>query len=249
MLFLYAAYRIARGARDLYGRVVAGASATVIGFQAFLNMLCMVNLLPMTGKPLPFFSAGGSSIIVTLILVGLILNVSFRSNSWDDADRRRDDLLIIEGGRNAAQRQGSGAPSGWSRLGGWLHSQPAQPASPAVSASQLRKAPVNAPVRAPVNPMLRMSPARNRSNLSGGVGAGNRNSDMTPGAGVRSADNSRTTARSATAATRSATAVRPRNATTDRAAATTTARATIARSANPRDLNDRSSRARKGTPR
>jgi hypothetical protein len=99
LLFLYAAFRIARNAPDLYGRLVAGAAATMIGFQAFLNMLCMVNLLPMTGKPLPFFSAGGSSIIVTLMLVGLIINVSLRSRVSDGSAERRDELLIIEGGR------------------------------------------------------------------------------------------------------------------------------------------------------
>jgi cell division protein FtsW len=102
LLFLFAAYRIAHNASDLYGRIVAGSAATMIGFQAFLNMLCMVNLLPMTGKPLPFFSAGGSSIITTLILVGLILNVSLRSEAKDRANERRDQLLILEGGRTAA---------------------------------------------------------------------------------------------------------------------------------------------------
>jgi cell division protein FtsW len=106
LVFLYAAFCIARNAPDLYGRVVAGAAATMIGFQAFLNMLCMVNLLPMTGKPLPFFSAGGSSIIVTLMLVGLIINVSLRSRVSDGADERRDQLLIIEGGGMSARAGG-----------------------------------------------------------------------------------------------------------------------------------------------
>jgi cell division protein FtsW len=103
LVFLYAAYRIAQNAPDLYGRIVAGAAASMIGFQAFLNMLCTVNILPLTGKPLPFFSAGGSSIIVTLILVGLILNVSLRSTAPDEATARRDQLLILEGGRRAKE--------------------------------------------------------------------------------------------------------------------------------------------------
>jgi cell division protein FtsW len=111
LLFLFAAFRIARAAPDLYGRVIAGSAAGMIGFQAFLNMLCTVNILPMTGKPLPFFSAGGSSIIVTLILVGLILNVSLRSKDTDEARERRDQLLIIDGGRRGAQ--GIGQPLSW----------------------------------------------------------------------------------------------------------------------------------------
>jgi cell division protein FtsW len=106
LLFLYAAFSIARTASDPYGRVIAGAAATTIGCQAFLNMLCMANLLPMTGKPLPFFSAGGSSIIVTLMLVGLILNVSLRSRPTDAAAERRDDLVIITGGQALATAAG-----------------------------------------------------------------------------------------------------------------------------------------------
>jgi cell division protein FtsW len=120
LVFLLSAFLIARNAPDLYGRVVAGSAAAMIGFQAFLNMLCMVNLLPMTGKPLPFFSAGGSSLVVTLILVGLILNVSLRSSSSAAADQRRDQLLIIEGGR-------PGPSIGWPVLfGGGQRQQPVQ---------------------------------------------------------------------------------------------------------------------------
>jgi cell division protein FtsW len=111
LLFLFAAFRIARNAPDLYGRVIAGSAAGMIGFQAFLNMLCTVNILPMTGKPLPFFSAGGSSIIVTLMLVGLILNVSLRSKNADEARERRDQLLIIDGGRR--EMQGGRQPLSW----------------------------------------------------------------------------------------------------------------------------------------
>ena len=98
VIFLYAAFKIARNAPDLYGRVVAGTSATIIGVQAFLNIACVVGLAPVTGKPLPFISYGGTSIIATLILVGLILSVSFRSHVPDSASQRRDQLLILEGG-------------------------------------------------------------------------------------------------------------------------------------------------------
>jgi cell division protein FtsW len=118
LVFLYAAFRIARNAPDLFGRVVAGSAAAMIGFQAFLNMLCTVNLLPMTGKPLPFFSAGGSSIIVTLMLVGLILNVSLRSRGTDEAHARRDELLIIDGGRTNSRT--AGLPVGAAGFSGLL---------------------------------------------------------------------------------------------------------------------------------
>lgn len=98
ILFLYAAFKIARRAPDLFGRIIVGASAAMIGFQAFVNIACVIGLAPVTGKPLPFVSYGGTSIIATLILVGLILAVSFRSDVPDKGARRREELLILEGG-------------------------------------------------------------------------------------------------------------------------------------------------------
>jgi cell division protein FtsW len=181
VLFLYSAYRIAHNANDLYGRMIVGASASVIGFQAFLNMLCAVNLLPITGKPLPFFSAGGSSIIATLILVGLILNVSLRSGRAVEADQRRDGFLIIEGGRNAARYQDEDpGPVGRVRPGRTFRRQPARAASATAKGPRLRTTPApararasgkpasasggpaSAPARASGNPLLNMSPARSR---------------------------------------------------------------------------------------
>jgi cell division protein FtsW len=169
LLFLYAAFRIARNAPDLYGRLVAGAAATMIGFQAFLNMLCMVNLLPMTGKPLPFFSAGGSSIIVTLMLAGLILNVSLRSRVSDGATERRDELLIIEGGRvnsrsssssGGASRDGASGGGGQPLLKGRNSRQPAGAKAPPSIKSQFRKPPAPAQAQSAAKAKLRRPPAR-----------------------------------------------------------------------------------------
>ena len=138
LVFLYAVYHIARDSSDIYGRIVAGSAGTLIGFQAFLNMLCTANLLPLTGKPLPFFSAGGSSIVVTLILVGLILNVSLHSKVQDAAEKKREELIILDGGRRG--------PRGGQRL------EPEQPLrrQPAIAAvakkmRRLRKQPAAAP--------------------------------------------------------------------------------------------------------
>jgi len=46
-----------------------------ITFEAFLNMAVMVNLLPQAGNALPFISYGGSSLLITLISVGILLNI------------------------------------------------------------------------------------------------------------------------------------------------------------------------------
>ena len=90
--------RIAANAPDALGSMIAGSSGVIIGGQAFLNMLCVVGALPTTGKPLPFFSAGGSSIISTMILVGLILSVSLQSSETNVYDFRREQFSVVIGG-------------------------------------------------------------------------------------------------------------------------------------------------------
>lgn len=76
IIIVYAGIRIAMGSRDPFGRLVAGALTGMLGLQAVLNMAAVTGLFAVTGKPLPFMSYGGSSIIVTMVSVGLILSVS-----------------------------------------------------------------------------------------------------------------------------------------------------------------------------
>lgn len=75
-VFVWAGFRIANGARDGFGRLVAGGLTGMIAFQAVLNMAAVTGMMPVTGKPLPFVSYGGSSMIMTMIAVGLLLSVS-----------------------------------------------------------------------------------------------------------------------------------------------------------------------------
>jgi len=76
VIVLYAGIRIAMGARDQFGRLIAGALTGMLTCQAILNMAAVTGVFPVTGKPLPFLSYGGSSMLVTMISVGLILSVS-----------------------------------------------------------------------------------------------------------------------------------------------------------------------------
>ena len=69
-------YRIAASASDSFARYVAFGVTTTILFQALLNMAVVCGLAPATGVPLPFFSNGGSSMLVSLAMVGLLINVS-----------------------------------------------------------------------------------------------------------------------------------------------------------------------------
>lgn len=79
VLLFYLVYRIllvARDAPDRYGRNLAAGVAIWLGVQTFFNIGGQLNLIPMTGVPLPFVSAGGSSILSSLIAVGLVVNIS-----------------------------------------------------------------------------------------------------------------------------------------------------------------------------
>jgi len=69
---------IARGAPDLLGRLIASTYMIALAFQVFLNLGVVTDLLPTTGIPLPFISAGGSSLIANMIGIGLVLNVGIR---------------------------------------------------------------------------------------------------------------------------------------------------------------------------
>jgi len=68
--------RIAKEAPDSLGRFLAIGLTCNIGFQAFINIAAMCQLLPMTGIPLPFISYGGSSMVATLISIGILSNIA-----------------------------------------------------------------------------------------------------------------------------------------------------------------------------
>lgn len=92
---LFAGIAIARQSTDSFGTMLAGSLAAMIVFQAFLNIGCVVGLLPTTGKPLPFVSSGGSSLIASLIMVGLVLAVSEGAGTSDVYERRRANLRVV----------------------------------------------------------------------------------------------------------------------------------------------------------
>ncbi len=73
--FAYRAIRIAVAAPDRFGFFLATGCAAMIVIQAFVNIGVVTSSWPVTGVPLPFISFGGSSLIVSLIAVALIMNV------------------------------------------------------------------------------------------------------------------------------------------------------------------------------
>jgi cell division protein FtsW len=75
-LFAFAAYRSAFRSDSSFRRLLCFGLGTVIASQALLNIAVVVGALPATGIPLPFFSAGGSSLTATLLMCGLLVNSS-----------------------------------------------------------------------------------------------------------------------------------------------------------------------------
>ena len=72
--------RIAGEASDMTGRLIAVGTASVVGFQTFVNIGVATALLPNTGLPLPFISYGLSSYTSLMMGVALILNVGLQQN-------------------------------------------------------------------------------------------------------------------------------------------------------------------------
>ena len=79
LLFLFLAFRgfrLARRTPDLYGALLATGITTWLILQAMINIGANTGTIPYTGVPLPFISFGGSSLVVSLAAVGVLLNIS-----------------------------------------------------------------------------------------------------------------------------------------------------------------------------
>ena len=79
MLFIIFVWRgivISMKARDTFGSLIAIGIVSLIGLQAIINIAVVTNTIPVTGMELPFFSYGGTAIIVNLLAVGILLNIS-----------------------------------------------------------------------------------------------------------------------------------------------------------------------------
>lgn len=79
VLLIVRGYWIAMHAHDRFGTLVAGGLTTLLMLQVFLNIGVVTNFLPSTGISLPFFSYGGTALMIQLFEMGIILNIS-RSN-------------------------------------------------------------------------------------------------------------------------------------------------------------------------
>ncbi len=115
VILVYRGFTIARRAPDAFGAIMAAGVSCWIVFQALLNMTVLTGILPFTGVPLPFISYGGSSLVVSMAGVGLLLSIS-RVTTQNAVPARKTALGNIDkdaqngarGPRNHSRRRNRG---------------------------------------------------------------------------------------------------------------------------------------------
>ncbi len=97
-VFGWAGFRIALQCRDPFGKRLAAGITTLVCGQAAINLCAVLGIAPLTGIPLPFVSYGGSSLIVLLAAVGVLLNIAVNDRVVEARSRDR-------GGRDRRSHQ------------------------------------------------------------------------------------------------------------------------------------------------
>ena len=77
--FMFRGIKVASEAPDKLGKLIAMGLTTLIMAQFVINIFVVTAMGPVTGMPLPFFSAGGTNLLFTLMGMGLLLNISRQS--------------------------------------------------------------------------------------------------------------------------------------------------------------------------
>lgn len=113
-LLLWRGMTIARRAPDQFGTLMAAGLTLWLVFEGFINMAVMVNLLPFAGNALPFISYGGSNLLVSVVAIGILLNISRLSVKTKEESGRLFsevvDLRWRNRGRRVSRSNRSGSP-------------------------------------------------------------------------------------------------------------------------------------------
>ena len=75
-IICYTGFKISRKSDDVFAKYVSFGIIFQISFQACMNLMVVTGLIPVTGVTLPFLSYGGSSLLITLVEIGIVLNIS-----------------------------------------------------------------------------------------------------------------------------------------------------------------------------
>ena len=100
ILLIWRGLVIAKNAPDQFGSLMAFGLTAWIGIEALMNMAVIVGLMPFTGNALPFISAGGSNMLVSLTSIGIILNISRTSKKRNPPERSSRSAVVDLRGRN-----------------------------------------------------------------------------------------------------------------------------------------------------
>jgi cell division protein FtsW len=104
---IFAGIRIATGTKDVFGRLLAAGIVSWFGLQTLINLGAVTGLLPVTGVPLPFLSYGGSSLVVSLAAVGVLVSIARAPTNGRSAARapvnRRSSARTRGNGRSGAR--------------------------------------------------------------------------------------------------------------------------------------------------
>ena len=106
--FAWAGLRVALNCKDPFGKRLAVGVVALVSGQAVINLAAVLGLAPLTGIPLPFISYGGSSLVVTLLAVGVLLNIA---GSGARAAAAVPDRGRRDGGTRRAVARGRGSPA------------------------------------------------------------------------------------------------------------------------------------------
>ncbi|HEU5252616.1 MAG TPA: putative lipid II flippase FtsW [Solirubrobacterales bacterium] len=107
-MFGYAGLKTAQKAKDVYSKVLVTGLTSLVLVQAIINLFAVMGMAPLTGVPLPFVSYGNSSLMATLLAVGLILNVARGGRAGAaraSTPTRAGKLRVVEGGRSPARER------------------------------------------------------------------------------------------------------------------------------------------------
>ena len=105
-VLLWAGLKIAEQAEDLFGKLIAAGCTTMIFVQLMLNVSGVIAIFPLSGKPVPFISYGGSSVISSLVLVGLVMSVSMHTTLPETSHEiRRSKMRVADGVRERRSRE------------------------------------------------------------------------------------------------------------------------------------------------
>jgi len=107
-MFGYAGLKTAQKAKDVYGKLLVTGLTSLVLVQAVINLFAVMGMAPLTGVPLPFVSYGNSSLMASLLAVGLILNVArggARSAARKATPSGAGKLRAIDGGRSPARER------------------------------------------------------------------------------------------------------------------------------------------------